>query len=143
MVQVLSQLPLLRSLSLKGCPVAALPGYPAQILAMLPRLKILDNQRLDSSRGRVAAATDGAAPVAQLGAAAPGGRDGAGGSRAAKAGPEPSEEQPEVPRKRSRREAGGGSELAEHQQHAPRTEEAEEEELSVPSKKRRPAAARR
>lgn len=44
--QVLAELPQLRSLSLKGTPLATLPDYRERIAALLPRLEILDNQRI-------------------------------------------------------------------------------------------------
>lgn len=44
--QVLSQLPQLRSVSLKGCPLAASPDYRQRMAELLPRLEILDNQRI-------------------------------------------------------------------------------------------------
>jgi hypothetical protein len=43
---VLSQLPQLRSVSLKGCPLAATPDYRQRMAELLPRLEILDNQRI-------------------------------------------------------------------------------------------------
>jgi hypothetical protein len=43
---VLGELPQLRSLSLKGTPLAALPEYRERIAALVPRLEILDNQRI-------------------------------------------------------------------------------------------------
>lgn len=47
---MLSQLPLLRQLTLKGCPVAELPGYQEKILQLAPQLQILDNKRLEGAR---------------------------------------------------------------------------------------------
>ncbi|KAH7617436.1 putative Malignant fibrous histiocytoma-amplified sequence 1 [Nannochloris sp. 'desiccata'] len=51
-LEVLKKLPLLRQLTLKGCPVADLPGYQEKILKLVPRLQILDNKRLDGGKKR-------------------------------------------------------------------------------------------
>ena len=59
--QVLSQLPQLRSLSLKGCPVAALPGYKEQVLSLVPRLEILDSVRIQERPRKQAASAAAAA----------------------------------------------------------------------------------
>ena len=48
-LRVLSALPVLRQLSLKGCPVAQLPGYKERVLQLAPRLRVLDNQRVDGA----------------------------------------------------------------------------------------------
>ncbi|GAB4823955.1 hypothetical protein N2152v2_011001 [Parachlorella kessleri] len=45
-IQVLAKLPSLRSLSLRGCPLAEQPGYRDAVLALTPHLEILDNQRV-------------------------------------------------------------------------------------------------
>ena len=50
-LSVLSQLPLLRQLTLKGCPVADLPNYLEKILQLVPHLQILDNKRIEGARG--------------------------------------------------------------------------------------------
>jgi len=49
---ILKKLPLLRQVTLKGCPVAELPGYQEKILKLVPRLQILDNKRLDGDKKR-------------------------------------------------------------------------------------------
>lgn len=51
-LEVLKQLPLLRQLTLKGCPVSELPGYQERIVKLVPRLQILDNKRLDGGKKR-------------------------------------------------------------------------------------------
>ncbi|EFN57386.1 hypothetical protein CHLNCDRAFT_50903 [Chlorella variabilis] len=61
-IQVLSRLPQLRSVSLKGCPLASAPGYREGISALLPRLEILDTQRIaERPRKQLAAAAAAAA----------------------------------------------------------------------------------
>ena len=52
-IGVIAQLPLLRQLTLKGCPVAELPGYHEKIVELTSgRVKILDNKRIDGGTGR-------------------------------------------------------------------------------------------
>ena len=46
LLQVLAKLPSLRSLSLRGCPLAEQPDYRQAVLALAPHLEILDNQRV-------------------------------------------------------------------------------------------------
>ncbi|KAL4859788.1 Leucine-rich repeat and guanylate kinase domain-containing protein [Chlorella vulgaris] len=62
-IQVLSQLPQLRSVSLKGCPLAATPDYRQRMAELLPRLEILDNQRI-AERPRKQQQLDAAAAAA-------------------------------------------------------------------------------
>ena len=56
-LQVLAQLPWLRSLNLRGCPVSGRGDYPGAVLALLPDLDILDNKRrADHLKGKAARA---------------------------------------------------------------------------------------
>ncbi|KAL6775705.1 hypothetical protein ACKKBG_A18220 [Auxenochlorella protothecoides x Auxenochlorella symbiontica] len=61
-LQPLAGLPDLRQLSLKGCPVAALEKYRSHVQGLLPRLQVLDGQRLSAKssveRRAVEAATE-------------------------------------------------------------------------------------
>jgi hypothetical protein len=60
LLQVLKQLPLLRNLNLKGCPICERAEYPSRLLRMLPGLDILDGKR-------ISAAVAGDAPAAKAG----------------------------------------------------------------------------
>ena len=52
---MLSQLPSLHQLNLRGCPIADLPDYQAQLLQQLPMLDVLDSKKvLKSGVGRSA-----------------------------------------------------------------------------------------
>jgi len=44
--QVLSQLPSLHQLNLRGCPIADEPGYQQQLLQQLPMLDVLDSKKI-------------------------------------------------------------------------------------------------
>ena len=46
-LDALSRMPALRSLSLAGNPLALVPGYKAAILSVLPELQILDGERVE------------------------------------------------------------------------------------------------
>ena len=48
-MQVLSQLPSLHQLNLRGCPIADLPDYQAQLLQQLPMLDVLDSKKVSKS----------------------------------------------------------------------------------------------
>ena len=48
-LQVVSQLPSLHQLSLRGCPIADGPAYPDSILQQLPGLDVLDSKKLAKS----------------------------------------------------------------------------------------------
>lgn len=65
--QVLRQLPALRNLSLRGCPLAEQPGYREAILALAPGLEILDNQRVKErpAKGAKRQAEDGGGEAAE------------------------------------------------------------------------------
>lgn len=49
-IAVLRQLPGLRQLNLRGCPVAGLPQYEETVLQMVPRLEVLDSRKLPQAR---------------------------------------------------------------------------------------------
>ena len=58
-LQVLTQLPWLRSLNLRGCPVSERRDYPGTVLALLPDLDTLDSKRrADHPKARVAKAKE-------------------------------------------------------------------------------------
>ena len=93
-LQVLGRLPALRNLSLRGCPVAELPGYREALLALVPRLEILDNQRVverpkslskkeektkEAAVAAAASAEERPREAKRKGAAAGGGEGGGGG----------------------------------------------------------------
>lgn len=80
--QVLAELPQLRNVSFKGCPLAALPNYRERVAALMPRLEILDNQRV-AERPRKQAALAAAAAAA---AAAQGSDEGVGQAAPSAAG---------------------------------------------------------
>ena len=46
LTQVLAKLPWLRSLNMRGCPLASSPGYPGCVLRLLPSLEVLDSKRV-------------------------------------------------------------------------------------------------
>ena len=78
--QVLAELPLLRQVSFKGCPLASLPNYRERMAALVPRLEVLDNQRIVNRSRKHAAAAAAAAAAAEGGA--PGGEAMAAGREA-------------------------------------------------------------
>lgn len=61
-MQVLSQLPSLHQLNLRGCPIADLPDYQAQLLQQLPMLDVLDSKKAPKS-GLLRSAKLAAAPI--------------------------------------------------------------------------------
>ena len=48
-MQVLSQLPSLHQLNLRGCPIADKPDYQAQLLQQLPMLDVLDSRKVSKT----------------------------------------------------------------------------------------------
>lgn len=54
-MQVLSQLPSLHQLNLRGCPIADMPDYQAQLLQQLPMLDVLDSRKVHKSGMRMSA----------------------------------------------------------------------------------------
>ena len=76
LVQVVSLLPSLHQLSLRGCPIAEGPAYPDSILQQLPGLDVLDSKKLAKSgmprhnhKANPAAAVTSAGPNSAQGAA--------------------------------------------------------------------------
>lgn len=129
LLQVLSRLPQLRSVSLKGCPLASAPGYREGISALLPRLEILDTQRI-AERPRkqlAAAAAAAAAGAAQSDERAPppkAGTQGVGEGQAALAAKPHREQQVQQPaqqqqphKKKRAADGAGKSSMDQPQQH--------------------------
>lgn len=54
-VQVLSQLPSLHQLNLRGCPIADTPDYQEQLLQQVPMLDVLDSRKVHKSGMRASA----------------------------------------------------------------------------------------
>ena len=54
-MQVLSQLPSLHQLNLRGCPIADTPDYQAQLLQQLPMLDVLDSRKVHKAGMRTSA----------------------------------------------------------------------------------------
>ena len=61
-LQVLSQLPSLHQLNLRGCPIADVPDYQAQLLQQLPMLDVLDSKKVPKS-GSLRSAKPAAATI--------------------------------------------------------------------------------
>ena len=70
--QVLAKLPWLRSLNLRGCPLASSQDYPGCVLRLLPSLEVLDSKRVGdkAQHGRQHASAEGA-PVPDRGDGTP------------------------------------------------------------------------